>query len=46
MAMNKYFNNRVNKSFDRLSTNGYFLIQFVLSLSNRERSSLIEEAQP
>jgi len=26
----------VNKSFDRLRTNGYFLIPFVLSLSKHE----------
>ena len=32
----------LNKSFDRLRTNGKFLIPFVVSLSNHERNLLIQ----
>ena len=32
----------LNKSFDRLRTNGKLLIPFVVSLSNHERNPLIQ----
>jgi hypothetical protein len=32
----------LNKSFDRLRTNGKWLISFVVSLSNHERNQLVQ----
>ena len=36
------FKEALNKSFDRLRTNGKWLIPFVVSLSNHERNQLIQ----
>ena len=36
------FKETLNKSFDRLRTNGKLLIPFVVSLSNHERNPLVQ----
>jgi outer membrane protein, multidrug efflux system len=42
MNKNKYLDEMLNKSFDKLRTNGKLLIPFVVSLSNHERNPLIQ----